>query len=95
MNFPDWKRRSLLAVAEKRLPVQPGDYILFKFSGSRLLVTAAMHCEPHDSIVRSEPTMGQRLSGLFWQKSEGTKLDEFWLDWSGFESMWSIHRAVV
>lgn len=90
--FPPWKQRALEAVATKKLPVLPGDYIIFHVSGSRLLVTVAMACEPHDNEARGEPTMGQSLVGLMWTPTEGSMLTNFWLDWSGYEEFWTICR---
>lgn len=95
MGFPPWKQRCLQAVATKRLPVLPGDYVLFSVSGSRLLVTVAMACQPRDNEARGEPTMGQDLVGLMWNPTEGSSLTQFWLDWSGYEEYWSIQRVVL
>lgn len=83
------------AVSHKRLPVLPGDYVIFHVSGSRLLVTVAMHCVPHDNEARGMPTMGQELVGLMWTPTEGSSLTQFWLDWSGYEDYWTIHRGAV
>lgn len=82
------------ALARRQLPVRPGDYVLFKVSGSRLLVTVAMACRGHDNPQRGEPTMGQDLVGLMWNPVEGSSLTEFWIDWSGYEEFWTIHRTV-
>lgn len=85
----------MVAVAEKRLPVSPGDYVLFSVSGSRLLVTAAAAVEPRDNETRGEPTMGQELLGLMWNPVAGSSLTQFWLDWAGFEEFWTIQRVVL
>lgn len=90
-----WKQRCLTAVATKRLPVQPGDYVLFPISGTRLLVTVAMPCQVKDNEARGEPTMGQDLLGLIWTPTQGSSLSQFWLDWSGYEEYWTIQRVAV
>ena len=95
MGFSPWKQRCLEAVAHKQLPVQPGDYLFFHVSGSRLLVTVAMPCRGYDNPSRGEPTMGQDLVGLMWTPTEGASLTNFWLDWTGYEEFWTIHRATV
>lgn len=95
MGFPPWKQRCLEAVGGKRLPVLPGDYVLFNVSGSRLLVTVAMPVMPKDNEARGEVTMGQELVGLIWNPTEGSCLTQIWLDWSGYLEYWTIHRAVL
>ena len=95
MSIEVWKQRCLVAVAEKRLPVLPGDYVLFSVSGSRLLVTTAMPCYPIDNEARGYPTMGQDLGGLIYHRREGSSLTQIVLDWSGFEEFWTIERIVV
>ena len=83
------------AVAHKWLPVRPGDYVIFHVSGSRLLVTVAMQCEPRDNEARGYPTMGQDLVGLMWTPTEGSSLSQLWLDWSGYQDFWTIQRVAV
>lgn len=88
-----WKQRCVLAFAEKRLPVLPGDYILFNYDGARFLVTVSMPVEPLDNEVRGYPTMGQSLVGLMYQQNNGTTLTQITLDWSGYEEFWTIQRT--
>lgn len=95
MAIAEWKRRCLGAVAEKQLPVLPGDYILFNFSGARLLVIIAMPGSTIDSLARGEPTMGQDLVGLMWRPDKGSTLTNYRLDWSGVFEFWTIHRTTV
>ena len=80
------------AVAEKRLPVRPGDYVIFSVTGNRYLVVTAMPQDVLDNRERGYPTTGQHLVGLM---TEGTvtSISQVILDWVGFEDFWTIERT--
>lgn len=80
------------ALAKKILPVQPGDLVIFKISGNRLLVVTSQHQSKNPD--KKTETLGQWIGGLM---SSTTKCEcaTLWLDWCGFETFWSICRIKV
>ncbi len=81
--------RTMQAVGSKVLPVQPGDYLYFKVTDKRFLVIAA-----GEQSTQSGTSVGagQRVAGIstrpgaYWW-------EDFFLDWSGLNSLWTIHRT--
>jgi hypothetical protein len=85
-------RRALGAVAKKILPVCPGDLILFSTTGNRLLVITSM-----SQSVRPDgraSTAGQLLGGLM-SGHKPCETTVIWLDWTGYEVLWYVHRTMV
>jgi len=79
-------------MAIKRLPVRPGDYVIFHVSGDRLLVTAATDQIVIDNRERGYPTLGQHMCGLM-TSVRTTFITQITLDWYGYEDLWTIVRS--
>lgn len=82
----------MVAVAERKLPVRPGDYVIFHVTGHKLLVVMAQPQDVIDNRERGYPTSGQWLSGLM-TRERSTSLTQILLDWIGYDDYWSIQRA--
>jgi hypothetical protein len=72
--------------AEKTLPLCPGDLICFTASGKRLFVVVSS-----DQQVRNGLS-GQHVYGMLAHADRTWAWDDFWLAWSGYSSLWTIHR---
>lgn len=85
---PNDVRRVTLAVANKTLPVCPGDMVCFMATGNRMFVVASSE---QGSMSGSS---GQQIAGML-AYSRGSRMTTFWLDWAGVGTAWSIHRTMV
>lgn len=81
--------RTMQAVGDKTLPIRPGDYLYFNVTDKRFLVIAAADQSAQGG---SSVGPGQRVAGI--STRPGTYWwEDFFLDWAGLNSLWTIHRA--
>ena len=78
----------MTALGSKKLPLCPGDMLFFQASGQRLLIVAATEqCAESGSV-------GQRVAGLT-SATHRWWWSDFWIDWTGLDTAWTIHRLPV
>lgn len=75
------------AVATRALPVLPGDMLYFTASKNSLFIVASSLQE------HVEGNAGQHICGLLTHSfSRTTTWDNIWIDWKGYNSLWTIVR---
>lgn len=75
------------AVGKRILPIRPGDMVIFTASGNRTLIVC---CETQGRSP--EGNTGQRIGGIT-SATHRWWWDDYWLDWSGYSTAWTIHRS--
>lgn len=85
---PD-QRKCMVAFAQGMLPLQPGDVVRFTASGHLVYVVAATEQE----VQEAQP--GQRLYGMIVAPSRISTWHEFFLEWRGFDGVWTFVRPGV
>jgi len=78
-------RKCAEALAKKTLPILPGDMLLFSASGHRMLVVCC------GEQTKTNNGIGQHIAGLT-STSHACNWQDFYIEWAGIESVWSIVR---
>ena len=75
------------AVADRTLPIQPGDMLIFPVSGNTMFIIASSEQE-HVS-----GSSGQHICGLLARSfTRTTTWNDIWIDWKGYDDWWKIVR---
>jgi hypothetical protein len=81
-------RKTMDALCVRTLPIRPGDMLCFLASGHRFMVVASSEqCAQSGSA-------GQRIAGMM-SATHAWWWSDFWIDWAGLDSIWTIHRTTV
>ena len=73
------------ALAQRALPIRPGDMVRFSVSWTNMLIVYA------SEQVSGDWGTGQRIAGILCSRRE-SKWEEFNMVWSGYNHMWTIVR---
>lgn len=87
MNHSD-VRRVMEAVADRTLPVRPGDMLFFKFTQERMFIVCSSEQLQH--LQGGQP--GQHVAGIRGGNGKW-RWENVWLNWEGLNAFWTIHRT--
>ena len=82
-------RQIMRSVSDRSLPIRPGDLICFHTSGTIQFVVCCS--EQLTGLKSTASGTGQQVAGL----NSKQRWEEFYIDWAGHNTLWSIHRTVV
>lgn len=83
-------RTVMIAVAMKALPIVPGDILRFTATKNSMFIVA---------VTEQEHISGsacQRICGFLADHAKcTTSWQDIWLDWSGYNELWTIERILL
>jgi hypothetical protein len=108
LDDKEWKKRAASAIVDKRLPIRPGDLVVFLNThdiidlfpglvGTRIFIIAADHQSERTDVLdwQSPGDVGQSCFGFVTYATDSetyTHMTDLWLDWKLFETFWTVYR---